>query len=157
MQRSVRDRFLKAALSALPAALAGCSGGVLEPRGPIGTANRLILFNAVEIMAAIVVPTIVAALVFAWWFRESNTKARYQPHWAYSGRIELIVWFIPILVICFLGGVIYIGSHDLDPAKPIASQDKPLEVQVVSLDWKWMQCRHPIPARDLSPSYVRPW
>jgi cytochrome o ubiquinol oxidase subunit 2 len=138
MQRSVRDRFFKAALFALPAALAGCSGGILEPRGPIGAANRLILFNAVEIMAVIVVPTIVAALVFAWWFRESNTRARYQPHWAYSGRIELIVWSIPILVICFLGGVIYIGSHDLDPAKPIASQDKPLKVQVVSLDWKWL-------------------
>jgi len=89
-------------------------------------------------MAAIVIPTIVAALVFAWWFRESNTRARYQPHWAYSGRIELIVWSIPILVICFLAGVIYIGSHDLDPARPIASQNKPLEVQVVSLDWKWL-------------------
>lgn len=138
MQRSVRDRFLGIALSTLPAPLAGCTGGVLDPRGPIGAANRLILFNAVEIMAAIVVPTIIAALVFAWWFRESNTKARYQPHWAYSGRIELIVWSIPLLVICFLGGVIYIGSHDLDPARPIASQDKPLEVQVVSLDWKWL-------------------
>jgi cytochrome o ubiquinol oxidase subunit II len=138
MQRSVRDKFLRAALSAFTASLAGCSGGVLEPHGPIGAANRLILFNAVEIMAAIVVPTIVAALVFAWWFRESNTRARYLPHWAYSGRIELIVWSIPILVICFLGGVIYIGSHDLDPARPIASQNKPLEVQVVSLDWKWL-------------------
>src|SRR5690349_12966728 len=138
MQGIVRDKFLRAALSAFTASLAGCSGGVLEPHGPIGAANRLILFNAVEIMAAIVVPTIVAALVFAWWFRESNTRARYLPHWAYSGRIELIVWSIPILVICFLGGVIYIGSHDLDPARPIAPQDKPLEVQVVSLDWKWL-------------------
>ena len=138
MQHSVRDRLLGVALSVLPASLAGCSGGILEPHGPIGTANRLILFNALEIMAAIVIPTIVAALAFAWWFRESNTRARYQPHWAYSGRIELIVWSIPLLVICFLGGVIYIGSHDLDPAQPIASQDKPLEVQVVSLDWKWL-------------------
>jgi len=138
MQRSVCDKFLRATLSVFTASLAGCSGGVLEPHGPIGAANRLILFNAVEIMAAIVVPTIVAALVFAWWFRESNTRARYLPHWAYSGRIELIVWSIPLLVICFLGGVIYIGSHDLDPARPIASQNKPLEVQVVSLDWKWL-------------------
>ena len=77
-----------------------------------------------------------------WCWRGGSAKRTprhgYQPHWAYSGRIELIVWFIPILVICFLGGVIYIGSHDLDPAKPIASQDKPLEVQVVSLDWKWL-------------------
>ena len=138
MRRRVRDRLLGTALFALLAALAGCSGGILEPHGPIGAANRLILFNALEIMAAIVIPTIIAALVFAWWFRESNTRARYQPHWAYSGRIELIVWAIPLLVICFLGGVIYIGSHDLDPAQPIASQDKPLEVQVVSLDWKWL-------------------
>jgi cytochrome o ubiquinol oxidase subunit 2 len=98
----------------------------------------MILFNALEIMLAIVIPTIAAALIFAWWFRESNTRARYQPRWAYSGRIELIVWSIPILVICFLGGVIWIGAHDLDPAKPIPSQFKPLHVQVVSLDWKWL-------------------
>ncbi len=138
MQRNVRDWLLGIALAVLPALLAGCSGGILEPHGPIGAANRLILFNALEIMAAIVIPTIIAALVFAWWFRESNTRAQYQPHWAYSGRIELIVWSIPVLVICFLGGVIYIGSHDLDPARPIVSQNKPLEVQVVSLDWKWL-------------------
>ena len=118
--------------------LSGCSGGVLEPRGPIGAANRLILFNALEIMLTIVVPTIIAGLVFAWWFRESNPRASYQPRFAYSGRIELIVWSIPILVICFLGGVIWIGAHDLDPAKPIGSQFKPLQVQVVSLDWKWL-------------------
>jgi len=85
-----------------------------------------------------VVPTIVVALVFAWWFRASNTRAHYRPDFVYSGRIELIVWAIPILVILFLGGVIWIGSHDLDPFKPIRSQAKPLEVQVVSLDWKWL-------------------
>ena len=131
-------RYLRTALCGVLAGLSGCSGGVLEPRGPIGAANRIILFNALEIMLAIVVPTILAALIFAWWFRESNTRARYRPRFAYSGRIELIVWFIPILVICFLGGVIWIGAHDLDPAKPIASEVKPLEVQVVSLDWKWL-------------------
>src|SRR4051794_14417394 len=93
--------------------LAGCSEGVLEPRGPIGMADRLIMLNALEIMLVIVVPTILAALAFAWWYRESNTKATYLPHWSYSGRIELIVWAIPLLVILFLGGVIWIGSHDL--------------------------------------------
>jgi cytochrome o ubiquinol oxidase subunit II len=138
MPREPWRSFLSIALAVLPVSLSGCSGGVLDPRGPIGSANRMILFNALEIMAAIVVPTIVAGLVFAWWFRESNARARYQPYWAYSGRIELIVWSIPILVICFLGGVIWIGSHDLDPYKPIASDSKPLEVQVVSLDWKWL-------------------
>ncbi len=89
-------------------------------------------------MLAIVAPTIVAIFVFAWWFRASNTKARYLPEWAYSGRIELVVWAIPALVVMLLGGVAWIGSHDLDPAKPIASSQPPLEVQVVSLDWKWL-------------------
>ena len=123
---------------ALLPALAGCSGGVLDPRGPIADANSKILLNAVEIMLMIVVPTIIAALVFAWWFRATNTRAHYQPEWAYSGRIELIVWSIPTLVILFLGGVIWIGSHQLDPYKPLPSKTKPLEVQVVSLDWKWL-------------------
>jgi cytochrome o ubiquinol oxidase subunit 2 len=89
-------------------------------------------------MLAIVVPVIVATLAFAWWYRASNTKARYLPDWAYSGRLEVVVWAIPILVIMFLGGITWIGAHDLDPPKPLASRTKPLEVQVVSLDWKWL-------------------
>ena len=89
-------------------------------------------------MLAIVVPTIAATFAFAWWFRASNTRATYLPDWEYSGRIELIVWAIPLLVIMLLGGVAWIGSHDLDPAKPLASNTPPLEVQVVSLDWKWL-------------------
>jgi cytochrome o ubiquinol oxidase subunit 2 len=125
-------------LVTMASCLDGCSDGVLQPRGPIGEANRMILFDALAIMSAIVVPTLIAALAFAWWFRASNARATYRPDWAYSGRIELIVWSIPILVILFLGGVIWIGAHRLDPYQPIASQEKPLEVQVVSLDWKWL-------------------
>jgi cytochrome o ubiquinol oxidase subunit 2 len=118
--------------------LGGCSGGVLDPKGPVGASNKLILINALEIMLVIVVPTITAALLFAWRYRASNTRARYRPDFAYSGALELIVWSIPILVILFLSGVIWIGSHELDPANPLPSKEKPLEVQVVSLDWKWL-------------------
>jgi len=118
--------------------LAACAGGVLDPQGPIADANAKILLNALEIMLAIVVPTILAALIFAWWFRASNTRATYMPDWVYSGRIEIIVWAIPLLVILFLGGVIWIGAHQLDPFRPIESQTKPMQVQVVSLDWKWL-------------------
>src|SRR6516165_2822053 len=130
-------RVLAASLVSL-SALTGCSGGVLDPKGPIGASNRLILINALEIMLVIVIPTIAAALLFAWWYRASNTRALYRPHFAYSGQLELIVWSIPILVILFLGGVTWIGSHELDPANPIASPKKPLKVQAVSLDWKWL-------------------
>jgi cytochrome o ubiquinol oxidase subunit 2 len=118
--------------------LAGCGSGVLDPRGPVGAAQKLVLLNSLAIMLAIVIPTIVATLAFAWWFRASNAKAVYRPDWAYSGRIELVVWSIPTLVIIFLGGVIWIGSQRLDPYVPIASAAKTLEVQVVSLDWKWL-------------------
>jgi cytochrome o ubiquinol oxidase subunit 2 len=118
--------------------LAGCSGGVLEPQGPIGATNLKIMYNALAIMLAIVLPTIVATLAFAWWFRASNSRAQYRPDWVYSGRVELLVWGIPLLVIVFLGGVIWNGSHVLDPFKPIESQSKPIDVQVVSLDWKWL-------------------
>src|SRR5208337_511809 len=117
--------------------LSGCEG-VLDPQGPVGAADKAILVDSVAIMLAIVVPTIVAILAFAWWFRASNTRATYRPDFTYSGRIELVVWSIPILVIMLVGGVIWIGSRDLDPAQPLASDTEPLEIQAVSLDWKWL-------------------
>ena len=118
--------------------LSGCDLGVLDPKGPIGDANLQILINSVAIMLAIVVPTIIATLAAAWWFRSSNTRAQYLPDFEYSGSLELIVWAIPLLTILLLGGVAWVGSHDLDPAKPIESTEQPLNVQVVSLDWKWL-------------------
>ena len=123
----------------LPCALAACkSATVLDPQGPIGAANETLLIDSLAIMLAIVVPTIVAVFGFAWWFRASNRRAVFRPDWVYSGRIEIVVWSIPLMTIILLGGVAWIGSHDLDPAKPLASNRPPLEVQIVSLDWKWL-------------------
>jgi cytochrome o ubiquinol oxidase subunit 2 len=118
--------------------LAACQPAVLDPQGIVGAAQKTILIDSLAIMLAIVVPTIVATLGCAWWYRSSNTRARYLPEWAYSGQLELIVWAIPLLTIMLLGGVAWVGSHDLDPAKPLPSKDAALEVQVVSLDWKWL-------------------
>jgi cytochrome o ubiquinol oxidase subunit 2 len=111
---------------------------ILDPQGPIGAADTAILIDSVAIMLAIVLPTIAAIFAFAFWFRASNTKARYLPHWAYSGRIELVVWSIPALTIILLGGVAWIGAHQLDPAKAVEGSAKPLAIQAVSLDWKWL-------------------
>ena len=123
---------------ALPFALAACDAALLDPRGPVGRAERTILIDSMAIMLAIVVPTIVATLAFAWWFRASNQRARYLPEWEFSGQIELVVWAIPVMVIILLGGVTWISSHQLDPAEPLASKTRPIEIQVVSLDWKWL-------------------
>jgi cytochrome o ubiquinol oxidase subunit II len=131
---------LAAVLAALASllALSGCNLSVLDPRGPIGQANKTLLIDSVAIMLAIVIPTMVATLAFAWWFRASNRRAFYLPDWEYSGQLELIVWAIPMLTIMLLGGVAWVGSHDLDPGRPIQSKAAALEVQVVSLDWKWL-------------------
>ncbi|MET4091075.1 ubiquinol oxidase subunit II [Bradyrhizobium sp. S3.5.5] len=118
--------------------LGGCNEGVLDPKGPIALAERQILFNALGIMLAIVIPVILATLGFAFWFRASNERARYRPDFTYSGRLELLVWSIPGMTVLLVGGVAWIGAHDLDPGKPISSTVKPVNVQVVSLDWKWL-------------------
>jgi cytochrome o ubiquinol oxidase subunit 2 len=131
-------RKLSWALVALPLALAACESAVLDPRGPVGRAERTILIDSMAIMLAIVVPTIVATFAFAWWYRASNKKARHLPDWSFSGRLELVVWAIPVLVILLLGGVTWISSHQLDPAEPLSTTTKPIEIQVVSLDWKWL-------------------
>jgi cytochrome o ubiquinol oxidase subunit II len=118
--------------------MASCSEGVLDPRGPVGRAERIILYNSTAIMLAVVIPVIVLTLAFAWWFRARNSRARYRPDWEYSGRIEMIIWSIPALVILFLGGIAWTGSHDLDPPLPLAESTAPLDIEVVSLDWRWL-------------------
>jgi cytochrome o ubiquinol oxidase subunit II len=125
-------------LTALSLPLTSCGEGVLAPHGPIGSAELTLLYNATAIMLAVVVPVILLTIGFAWWFRTSNVRARYLPTWEYSGRIEMIVWSIPTLVIVFLGGIAWISSHDLDPPRAIAASTAPLEIDVVSLDWKWL-------------------
>jgi cytochrome o ubiquinol oxidase subunit 2 len=118
------------------------SGGramnILDPQGPIGAADKTILIDSIAIMLAIVLPTIIAIFAFAFWFRDSNTRAFYWPNWEYSGRIELVVWSIPALTVILLGGVAWIGSHQLDPAARVEGTGIPIRIQVVSLDWKWL-------------------
>ena len=128
----------QAILLFVAAMLGGCSEGVLDPKGPIAAAEREILFNSLGIMLAIVIPTIIATLGVAYWYRSSNKRAGYRPDFEYSGRLEMLVWSIPAMTVLLVGGVAWVGAHDLDPGKPIASTVKPLNVQVVSLDWKWL-------------------
>ena len=126
-----------AACAAAP--LAACQqAGVLDPQGPIASAERLLLINSTEIMLVVVVPVILATLGFAWWYRASNPRAARSLDEAFEGRIEFVVWSIPALIVILVGGVTWIGSHQLDPRMPIAGEVKPLRVEVVALDWKWL-------------------
>lgn len=133
-----QSRWKFAAPIVMAFGLSACRGGVLDPLGPVGADDATIMIDALAIMLAIVVPTILLAFWMAWKYRASNARAEFLPDWSYSGRIEAVVWSIPILTIMFIGGVIWIGSYKLDPFKPLTSKAPTLEVQVVSLDWKWL-------------------
>jgi cytochrome o ubiquinol oxidase subunit 2 len=121
------------------APIAACQqAGVIDPQGPIASAQRLLMINCTAIMLVVVIPVIVATLGFAWWYRASNVRASRASDEGYEGRIEFVVWSIPALIVILLGGVIWIGSHQLDPRAPIAGKADPLRVEVVALDWKWL-------------------
>jgi cytochrome o ubiquinol oxidase subunit 2 len=139
LHRLRRSRLLRWPVVGAAILLASCKpAGVLDPQGPIASAERLLLINSTAIMLVVVVPVIVATLVFAWWYRSSNTHATRSLDESYEERLEFVVWSIPALTVILLGGVIWIGSHQLDPRAPIPGKSAPLHVEVVALDWKWL-------------------
>ena len=133
------SRLNRALASLALLSLTSCQpAGVMKPKGPIAAAQWLLMINATEIMLVVVVPVIIATLGFAWWYRASNERAGRSPDWAYQGGVEFVTWSIPALIVILVGGVCWIGSHQLDPRAPIQSDAKTLRVDVVSLDWKWL-------------------
>jgi cytochrome o ubiquinol oxidase subunit 2 len=120
------------------APLGGCMEGILDPRGPVAAAERQILLNSLAIMLAIVIPTIIAILAVGFWFGASNSRTRYLCHFDQSGLLEVLVWSIPAITVPLVGGVAWLGAHELHPRKALGSTVKPVTVQVVSLDWKWL-------------------
>ena len=134
----IRRWLTRLSLITSTVALSACHAALLDPKGPVGQAEKVLLIDSLAIMLAIVVPTIIMCLAVAWWFRASNKKAVHLPDWEFSGRVEMVVWGIPLMTIILLGGVTWIAAHELDPAVPLPSKHEALEVQVVSLDWKWL-------------------
>lgn len=119
--------------------VAGCDRAViLNPKGPIADAERGLLFDAFAVMLIVVVPVIVMAFAFAWRYRASNRAARYEPTWAYSAKVDAVVWLVPALIVIAVGILVWRSTHKLDPYREIASNVPPLDVQVVAQDWKWL-------------------
>lgn len=118
--------------------LSSCKWALMDPQGPIGQAEKSLIFTAVLLMLIVVVPVIVLTLVFAWHFRASNKKAVYRPDFHHSTPIEIVVWVIPCLIILGLSILTWKTTHELDPYKSLASDKPPVQVEVVALDWKWL-------------------
>ncbi len=118
--------------------LGGCNMALLDPKGQVGMDEKSLIITATLLMLIVVVPVIVMTLAFAWKYRASNTKATYRPNWSHSNRIELVVWLVPCVIVAILGTITWTSTHELDPYRPLDSDVKPIEIQVVSLDWKWL-------------------
>ena len=137
------------AVVATAALLAGCDMVVLNPSGDIAAQQGRLVVISTLLMLLIIVPVIALTLLFAWRYRENNkaVAAEYDPDWDHSTLLELIIWAAPLLIIIALGAMTWISTHTLDPFRPLARIDaerpmpeeaKPLVVEVVALDWKWL-------------------
>ena len=127
--------------------LSSCNMVVMSPSGDIAAQQRNLIVISTVLMLLIVVPVIFLTLLFAWRYRQSNTTAKYDPEWHHSTRLEVVIWSAPLAIIIALGAITWISTHTLDPYRPldriseeqpIAADAKPLTVQVVALDWKWL-------------------
>lgn len=111
---------------------------ILNPKGTIADKQRNLIILATALMSLVIVPVFVLTFGIAWRYREGNKKAKYSPELGGNFITEFIWWFIPFVIIAILAFVTWTSSHDLDPFKQIASNKKPLKIQVVALQWKWL-------------------
>ena len=119
--------------------LGGCSSILLfDPKGPIGEEQRFVILAAIGLMAIVVIPVFIMAFWFPLKYRASNTASTYLPKWSYSAKIDLVMWAVPIAIVTVLAILAWTRTHELDPYKPIASASKPINIEAVSLEWKWL-------------------
>lgn len=116
----------------------GRSIAIFDPKGPIGLKEKNLILTTFELMLIVVIPVLILALVFAWRYREGNTKAKHTPNWEHNTIAEYCWWGVPLFIIMFLAVFAYKSSHELDPFSPIKSDKKTLTIQVVALQWKWL-------------------
>ena len=131
----------------LPILLGGCNMVVMNPTGDIALQQRNLILFAVGIMLLIIVPVMVLTVLFAWRYRRGNPNKVYDPSFDHSTTLELVIWSCPLLIIIALSAVTWTSTHLLDPfrplgriasGRPVPAGMKPLNVQVVALDWKWL-------------------
>lgn len=129
------------AVAALTLLCGGCTvldGPVLDPKGPIALTERNLLFKAVAIMMIVIIPVFIMAAVFTRYFRGTNRKARYTPNFDFYWPAEIVVWSIPAAIVVWLAVHLWTDTYKLDPYTPIDPSVKPVQVQAIAQDWKWL-------------------
>lgn len=111
---------------------------VLFPSGLIAFEERNLLLIIQGLMLLIVVPVYILTFVFSWKYRAQNKEANYDPHFDDHRVAEYIWWGVPCVFILIIGTLTYYGTYQLDPFKPLESDVKPIKIQAVALQWKWL-------------------
>jgi cytochrome o ubiquinol oxidase subunit 2 len=111
---------------------------MLNPKGLIAFKERDLMIIATVLMLIVVIPVFILTIALAFEYRASNTKAEYTPDWDFNLTLESIWWGFPLAIVIILSFVTWQSSHDLDPYKPLQSTTKPLRIQAVALQWKWL-------------------
>lgn len=123
------------------AVLTGCGGDMvlLTSEGEVAKGQSDLMMTAIYTMLLVVIPSIIMALWFGWKFRKDNKDADYQPNWAHSTTIEVVVWGIPVIIILFLAYITWKGTHAYDPYKSRSAEpSKDLVIQVIAEQFKWI-------------------
>jgi cytochrome o ubiquinol oxidase subunit 2 len=118
--------------------LHGTHLAVLDPAGLIAQKESSLIILATVLSMIIIVPVFIMTIFIAWKYRESNTKAKHNPNWDFKPIVDVIWWTVPTILIIILSVIIWTSTHALDPFKPIASNNPPIVIQVVAMDWKWL-------------------
>jgi cytochrome o ubiquinol oxidase subunit 2 len=129
--------FYKLILGALFLMISAC-GGILEPYGEIAIKQKELILITIGLMLIVIIPVLFLIVFFAFRYRESNKKAVYQPEWSHNTALEVVWWTIPIIIITILSVITWNSSHDLDPYKPLDHDKKPITIEVLALNWKWL-------------------
>ncbi|CAL4043196.1 Cytochrome bo(3) ubiquinol oxidase subunit 2 [Buchnera aphidicola (Phyllaphis fagi)] len=116
----------------------GYRNSIFYPVSTILNEQHKLIFIAFLIMLIIVLPVIFMTFFFSYKYSSENISNEYNPDWSHSNKVELIIWIIPIIIIIFLGIIAWKSSHTLDPKRPIISNNRPIVINVVALDWKWL-------------------
>ena len=118
--------------------LSGCKFALLDPQGQIAATEKHLFLVAVGLMLLVVVPVIILSFIIPWRYRAKNTKATYAPNWSHSTVLETIWWAIPCVIIGILAYLTWVYTHSLDPYRPLDNPKKPLEIEAIALNWKWL-------------------
>lgn len=138
MIKKFKSSLRIAFLSGLALLMVSCKAVVLDPKGVIASDERTLIFTAVGLMLIVVIPVFIMTFMFAWKYRASNSQATYDPHWTHSTLLEVVVWSVSGIIVAILATITWISSHRLDPYKPLDVITKPVNIQVIALDWKWL-------------------